>query len=186
MTHGPRRALFVLAIAALTLFAAGDAARAQTPFAIAHYTVPRFQSAADTLCGQLGVTIETMGQIEIWWWPQGGMPYVLRVKNVAGMEGVRDSLHLPASPMALARVSAIDAAGNHSCNDELSWVPYNQSGAVGVGPFPGSPERFDWFDVAGRRVERGLTYDQARARGHSGVFLARSVSGRAAKVVVLH
>jgi hypothetical protein len=155
MAHGARRVLAPLALL-LALLAGGDRARAQTPFTLAHYTVPRFESAADTLCGQLGTTLERMGQIEIWWWPRGGMPYVLRAKNVAGMEGMRDSLHLPASPMGLARVSAIDAAGNRSCDDESRWVPFNESGAVGVGPPPVWRRRMGRrFDLQGRRMDPG-------------------------------
>jgi hypothetical protein len=162
------------------------------PFTVAYYTVPAFQAAADTLCDGPGAP-EVMGSVEIWWWPMGGSPYLRGIKNVAGLEGQRDTLHVPVSPMGLAKVVAIDAAGNRACETESDWVGFNESGAVGVGtpPLPHLLPRgpMFWFDIAGRRIREldGLTYDQVRDRGHSGVLLARPVDGRhGRKLVILH
>lgn len=181
--QGTRRLLF--ALAALAALAAPRPSRAQT-FTVARYTVPRRQALADTLCEE-GTVRETMGSMEIWWWPKGSQPYILRVKNVAGRECLADTLRLPASPVALARVVAIDAAGNRAC-DLARWTEFNASGAIGVGQPGPSDAAMDWYDVSGRRVEqlRGMTFDQARVRWHSSeVLFARAPGSRTRKLVIL-
>lgn len=159
-----------------TLVIAAALAATSEPFTLAHYTVPCFEQAADSLCETPGTHRETMGSVEIWWWPQGGTPHVWRTKNVAGLECTRDSLHLPASPMGLAKLYAIDAAGNRTCTAD--WAPFNESGIVSVPPRIGLllARTFPTLDVSGRRVRPPL---------RAGIYFVRPPTGPALRFVVL-
>lgn len=128
-----------------------------------NYTIPVWEATGcDSLvvvCDSLGAcqeirSPERMGAVEVWWGVRYGEFRLLRVKDVVGREGERDTLEVPSDTLASVYLVAVDLAGNKSCASRTITV----NGRVGVEE--GQPKPLPvglWYDIAGRRIPKPTT-----------------------------
>jgi len=186
-----------LIAAALAL---SSAARADT---ILDYTVPAREAPYDcdsvrVVCNPVGVCdttvhhgAEVMGFTRVWWWPRwAAAPYLMRSKNVAGLEGQNDTLRVPSDTVATVYLTFRDAAGNGSDLCRTNYVTVNAAAVSVDAPGPPGQLELRWYDIAGRRLTDldGMHEAQVRRYARAGVYLLREIVNGAArpkKVVVV-
>lgn len=186
-----RRRGILMALAGLAL---SCAAAADT---VLEYTVPAREAAYgcdSVLVTPAGDTLrhhgqERMGVTRVWWCPRYADCALMRQKNVAGLEGQRDTLRVPSDTVATVYLTWRDAAGNGSDECRSNLVTIN-SATVGVETPAAAKVELLWYDVSGRRLKSldGLTIEQVRLRVRNGVYLHREIRGgvaRPKKIVVV-
>ncbi len=91
--------------------------------AILSYTVPASQ---DTLCGESdGLPTEHMGTVQVWTKVVGQMSWRVRTKNVAGMEGQRDTIQVPDDNFATVFLRPVDRARHLGCaGNQFAIAPH--------------------------------------------------------------
>jgi len=140
--------------------------------AVLHYTVPDSQAvvpvAQQAKCDSSVFGNEHMGTVEIMYGARWGSYRLLRVKNVAGLEGQRDTIQVPDDTLATVYLVAVDAAGNRAV---CGSPPYTVGARVGVGSSvpPTRDGPLQWYDIAGRRLagkpkKTGVYWEIGRGR----------------------
>ena len=154
------------------------------------YTVPQWEGhPCDTVrveCDAAGLcdttivyTTERMGIIEVWWAPRWGQWAMLYSKDVAGLEGLRDTINVPSDTIGSAYLIAVDAAGNRACYGNVVTVNLPPV-SVPHDPRPAPLRRLRWYDVQGRYLYTGVDPPKAP----SGIYFGRDGFGRRKVVVV--
>ena len=115
-------------------------------------------------------SLSDLGHVEVWGAVIPGTEVLLASIMAVGREGLREEVEVPLTGLIEGRVVAFDTTGNAACA-----VPWQVDKATLSVPAlkPGRPQ---WYDVAGRRIERPV---------RSGLYFYDPGDGRPRRVIVL-
>lgn len=147
------------------------------------FTLPSHEGAG---CGEANAPLTDLSTALLYRQAQGSFPRLIKIHNVAGMEGQPYSFTFDAGDSVVGYyVTTRDFAGNESCPSAIVQI----GGVTGVPFEPRGIQSRKLYDVSGRREPRAI-YDRFLGRWRCpecrpGVYFERSDAARAGRLVLL-
>ena len=121
--------------------------------AVLSFTHPRFNADVTDSTGPCAppayqLTLDDLAATRLYGARRWGQWALVRQKGAIDMEGRADTLRVADDGVWSYYLTSVDVAGNESCASNVVTL------GTTVGVDLGRPEKVEWYDVAGRRIDK--------------------------------